>query len=235
MIRLGRNQYRDSGGEEAVESEGYWASYSDLMAALLMVFALTTMAAILDIHYRTSEPARVVEEWESVVKKVSAYEGFATMKGVTIDPETGALIISNDSLRFRFNSVAVSDEGKELLRKVVPDYMALLSQYPEILARISTIEVSGHTDKEDQNGGNPYLSRERAGQVLAFLMGEPEMQPFAEIWNQKAVAAGYSDTKFPVHCPQDRCGAARRVEIRILLNEREMLRDFLNALKGVTR
>jgi len=81
------------------QSEGYWASYSDLMAALLMVFALTTVATIVDIGSRVKESTQVVEEWEKVLKTISVYKGFETIEGVTIDADTGALVISNDSLR----------------------------------------------------------------------------------------------------------------------------------------
>jgi len=72
--------------------------------------------------------------------------------------------------------------------------MALVYKNPDLLARIETIEVSGHTDRKDSNGGNPYFSRERAGQVLKFLMSEPAMDPYIKTWKTKAVAAGYSLT-----------------------------------------
>ncbi|WP_236888837.1 OmpA family protein [Desulfoluna limicola] len=205
------------------------------MAALLMVFALTTVAAIVDIGSRVKESTQVVEEWEEVLKTISNYKGFESIEGVTIDANTGALIISNDSLRFGFGSVEVPDEGKAVLRQAVPEYMALVYKNPDLLERIETIEVSGHTDRLDHGGANPYLSRERAGQVLSFLMSEPAMKPYLGIWKTKAVAAGYSDTRFPEKCDEERCAIARRVEITILLNEREMLQNFLQTLRHIIR
>lgn len=234
MIRFGKSRTVCADDNE-YQSEGYWASYSDLMAALLMVFALTTVAAIVDIGNRVSESTQVVEEWEKVLETISNYKGFESIEGVTIDADTGALVISNDSLRFGFGSVEVTDEGKAVLRRVVPEYMALVYNNPEVLERIETIEVSGHTDRLDHGGANPYLSRERAGQVLSFLMSAPAMRPYLETWKTKAVAAGYSDTRFPGACEEDRCAVARRVEITILLNEREMLQNFLQTLKHIIR
>lgn len=234
MIRFrGRQGIPDN--ESDYQSEGYWASYSDLMAALLMVFALTTVAAIVDIGSRVEESTQVIEEWDKVVKTISRYKGFESIEGVTIDADTGALIISNDSLRFGFGSVEVSDEGKAVLQSVVPMYMNLVYKNPELLQRIKTIEVSGHTDRMDLRGGNPYFSRERAGQVLKFLMGDPAMAPYLDTWKTKAVAAGYSDIRFPEQCEADRCAMARRVEITILLDEREMLQNFLQTLRHIIR
>lgn len=234
MIRL-RKRQAISESDSDYQPEGYWASYSDLMAALLMIFALTTVAAIVDIGSRVKESTLVVEEWEKVLKTISTYKGFESIEGVTIDADTGALIISNDSLRFGFGSVEVSKDGKSVLRSVVPEYMALVHNNPDILERIETIEVSGHTDRMDSNGANPYLSRERAGRVLQFLMNEPAMVPYLDTWKAKAVAAGYSDTRVPDQCMEARCAMARRVEITILLNEREMLHNFLQTLRHIIR
>ncbi|WP_300668334.1 OmpA family protein [Desulfoluna sp.] len=234
MIRFKKRQ-SISDNDNDYQSEGYWASYSDLMAALLMIFALTTVAAIVDIGSRVDESTQVLEEWDKVVKTISSYKGFESIEGVTIDADTGALVISNDSLRFGFGSVEVSEAGKSVLQSVVPMYMALVYKNPELLKRIEAIEVSGHTDRMDLRGGNPYLSRERAGQVLKFLMGDPAMGPYLDTWKTKAVAAGYSAIRFPEQCEEDRCAMARRVEITILLNEREMLQNFLQTLRHIIR
>lgn len=98
---------------------------------------------------------------------------------------------------------------------------------------IDVIEISGHTDKEDARGVNPYFSRERAGQVLNFLMNDPELNPYHELLKTKAVTAGYSDTRYPAECREERCAAARRVEIAVRLNDREVLKDFLRILKQI--
>ena len=118
-----------------------------------------------------------------------------------IDPETGALVISEETLRFGFGKTDLGDEAKEALRQAVPKYMAIISQYPEFMERIQMIEISGHTDRVDNAHANPWFSRERAGQVLDFLMDEPSMEAYKSLLKAKAVTAGYAATRFPA----DKC------------------------------
>jgi outer membrane protein OmpA-like peptidoglycan-associated protein len=117
----------------------------------------------------------------------------------------------------------------------VPKYLEIVYRYPRFLERIELIEISGHTDKDDSRYANPYISRERAGQVLAFLLSDSSMSPYCDFLKEKAVTSGYSATKFPSTCEAERCAEARRVEITIRLNETDLLREFLDILKQVIR
>ncbi|WP_028322552.1 OmpA family protein [Desulfatiglans anilini] len=213
--------------------ESFWASYSDLMAGLLMVFALTTVITLLDIGKRLIEPTHAVKEWEKVVEEICHDPDLARLENVRIDCNSGALIISDENLRFGFSTTELGEEAEGVLREAVPKYMSIIYKYPKFLDRVEVIEISGHTDREDASGANPYYSRERAGQVLAFLMKEPSMKPYEGLLKEKAITAGYSDTKCPAECLEGKCDAARRVEICIRLNDREVLREFLNILRQI--
>ncbi|MBW2031944.1 MAG: OmpA family protein [Deltaproteobacteria bacterium] len=213
--------------------ETFWASYSDLMAALLMVFALTTVITLLDIGTRLVEPTQAVKEWEKVLDEICHDPDLEKMENVQIDCNTGALIISDENLRFGFSRTELGQEAEEALREAVPKYLKVIYRYPKFLNMIDVIEISGHTDREDLQGVNPYFSRERAGQVLRFLMNEPLMHRYTDLLKRKAVTAGYSDTRYPPECKSDRCAAARRVEIAVRLNDREVLKEFLRILKQV--
>jgi outer membrane protein OmpA-like peptidoglycan-associated protein len=203
------------------------------MAGLLMVFALTTVITLLDIGTRLVEPAQAVKEWEKVIEKICHDPDLAKMENVEVDCNTGALIISDENLRFGFSRTELGQEAEQVLREAVPKYMQVIHSYPEFLRMIDVIEISGHTDREDASGVNPYFSRERAGQVLSFLMKEPLMSTYVDILNRKAVTAGYSDTRYPDECTGERCAAARRVEIAVRLKDREVLKEFLRILKQI--
>jgi outer membrane protein OmpA-like peptidoglycan-associated protein len=203
------------------------------MAGLLMIFALTTVITLLDIGARLVEPTEAVREWEKVLDEICHDPDLAKMENVQIDCNTGALIISDENLRFGFSRTELGQEAEQVLREAVPKYMGVIHRYPKFLDRIEVIEISGHTDREDSRGVNPYFSRERAGQVLGFLMKEPMMSAYTDFLKRKAVSAGYSDTRYPAECVGDRCAAARRVEIAIRLNDREVLKEFLRILKQI--
>lgn len=214
-------------------AETFWASYSDMMAGLLMIFALTTVITLLDIGERLSEPTQGVREWEQVVNEIWHDEDLASISNVEIDKQTGALVISEKNLRFGFAETDLGKEAKNALLKAVPKYFEIIHRYPDFIKRIERIEISGHTDKKDEGLANPYYSRKRAGNVLTFLLKAPEMRPYKDLLKSKAVTAGYAATRFPESCKKDRCAAARRVEITIHLDETDMLRKFLKILKQV--
>ncbi len=80
---------------------------------------------------------------------------------------------------------------------------------------------------------NPQIARERAGQVYRFLINEPEMDKYMALFKEKSITAGYADIKFPDDCLEDKCDKARRVEIKIKLQEKDILKDFLRILKRI--
>ena len=82
----------------AAAPDTFWASYSDLMAGLLMIFTLTTIITLLDIGTRLAEPTNVVKEWSEVVEKICQDQDLNQMENVDVDCNTGALIISDKNL-----------------------------------------------------------------------------------------------------------------------------------------
>ena len=223
------------GSRPKSSAETFWASYSDMMAGLLMIFTLTTVITLLDIGDRLEKPTEGVREWELVVAEICNDEDLKEIENVQVDCKTGALVISEKSLRFGFGSTDLGEEAKTALRVAVPKYLEIVYKYPKFLERIELIEISGHTDNDDTRNANPYISRERAGQVLAFLLSETPMMPYFELLKEKAMTAGYSATRFPETCEDQRCAEARRVEITIRLSETDVLREFLDILKQVIR
>ena len=233
MIPIGKKRTNPWVRTETSRPETFWASYSDLMAGLLMIFALTTVFTLLDIGKRLFEPTKAIEEWEMVINNIRSDPDLAKMKNVKIDPDTGALIISDQHLRFGFGRTELGQEAEDVLRHAVPRYMEIIHRYPKFINRIEVVEISGHTDRKDACDANPYFSRERAGQVLAFLLKEPVLAPYETLFRSKAITAGYADTRCPEECVEDKCAAARRVEIAIRLNDRDVLREFLRIVKQV--
>ena len=220
---------------ESSAPETFWASYSDMMAGLLMIFALTTVMTLLDIGERLVKPTEGVREWMEIVDKICNEKELQDIENVEVNCKTGALVISEKSLRFGFASTNLGEDAKRALRKAVPKYLEIINRYPRFLERVQMIEISGHTDRVDTNNANPFISRERAGQVLSFLMEEPSMAPYLDLLNNKAVTSGYSSTIFPESCRDKKCPEARRVEIKIRLNETSTLIEFLDILKDVIR
>ena len=151
------------------ETESYWASYSDLMAGVLMVFALITAMTLLSIGKRFVEPTERVKQWQKLVQSLCQDEEFRSMENVSVDCDTGALIISSDSLHFGFNNANLGEQGQQLLRNVVPKYLDILRKRKDLETFIDIIEVGGHTDRVDRGNANPWISINRANAVKYFL------------------------------------------------------------------
>jgi len=212
------------------EPDTFWASYSDLMAGVLMVFVLITAITLLKIGSHLLEPAKQVKEWREVINDICTDKDLNAMDNVKVDCNTGALIISDENMRFGFNETEIGEDFKKSLREAVPKYLEIIHSKPKFLERIEILEISGHTDRVDQHNANPIFSRTRAGNALDFLLQAEEMKPFHAFMKEKAITAGYADTKFPEDCPEDLCAKARRVEIAVQLRDADILEEFLKIL-----
>ncbi|GAB4265833.1 OmpA/MotB family protein [Deferrisoma sp.] len=217
-------------------ADSFWASYSDLMAGVLLVFALTTAMTMLSIGSRLVKTTEKVDRWKELVSELCSDPQLQTMEGVRVDCNTGALIIQSDRLQFAFNNTQLGEEGKALLREVVPIYLNVVRRKPELQEFVDTVEIAGHTDRKDLNQANPQISRDRAGAVLAYLLAEPALEEHWQFLKEKAVTAGYADTRFEEAsppCEQDECPAARRVEITVRLKDAEILAEFGKILEQI--
>ncbi len=208
------------------DADGFWASYSDLMAGVLMVFVLVTAITLLNIGKHLLNPAKKIQEWSETLNSICSDEDLQKMQNVTVDCNTGALIISDEGLRFDFNETGLGKEAKAVLRKAVPKYLAIIHSKPRFLKRVQKLEISGHTDRVDRRGANPAISRARAGATLDYLLQARALAPYRKFLKEKAISAGYAATRFPPDCENDECAKARRVEIAVKLDDADIMAEF---------
>lgn len=219
--------------------EGYWASYSDLMAGILLVFAVAAASSWIEFHRRMVEPTQPLIEWQQLLNRLCQDQTLNT--GITrVDCETGSLILSEASLRYARGSTELSDEGRQLLRGVVPLYLSAVQKHlPDLEENLVGIEISGHTDLSGDYGSNSYISRERAGKVLLFLLDAQECLPFRPLLRRKGFASGYADSRSPrdAERPTDprEWPEARRIEIQVHLDQATILRKLKQMLDSLRR
>ena len=123
-------EWKFRGGSE--EGVSFWAAYSDLMAGILMVFAIVAVSAQYDFQMQFQEPRKLLEEWEKLEKICEEFEE----EGIKAKCSNGTLVFSEDALRFDFNKVELSTAGEQILTDVVPRYLNAvnrLTQSEEIL------------------------------------------------------------------------------------------------------
>lgn len=228
--RLGRQD--DEGG-----TDGFWASYCDLMAGLLLVFAVAAATSWMEFRQRMVEPTEPLREWQRFLDSVCQDEYFSSDPRIVVDCETGTLIITEASLSYARSAVELPQAGRLVLVEVVPKYLEKVTQYLTGRVQIKGIEIVGHTDSTGDYGSNSYISRERAGRVLLFLVDAPELARFRALLMTKAYATGYANSRPPrgrslgdaiLDWPE-----ARRIEVQVHIDKTSILRDIKRLLDSL--
>ncbi len=234
--------------ESSESATSYWASYSDLMAGILLVFALAAAASWVELRGSLIEPTKTLNAWQGYLDHICADEGLDSLENddvIVIDCDTGSLVISERSLRYPTNGRELGVEGKALLEKVVPKYLDAVQRHME-LARtglrdeqvfdIEGIEISGHTDWTGDYGSNTYIGRERAGHVLVFLVDSPALERHRKLLIDKAYSAGYAFSRPPDGVQSGgESELARRIEIQVKIDNVSVLKDLQKLLKEISK
>lgn len=179
-------------------SQEYWQSYSDMMAALLLMFALLVAAAFysyqvkqqelqtkqLELQAQKEELELQQRELEKVEKTLDDIVGvkaeiIRSLQSefenagipVRVDEKTGDITLNESDIRFATAKAELSIDDMRFLDQFMPRYLnALLA--PEYIDNISAIVIEGHTDSAGGYMYNLNLSQERAFSVANYCLTE---------------------------------------------------------------
>jgi len=213
------------------------------MAGLLLVLAVAAATSWLEFREEMVAPTEPLREWQRFLDSICHDEFFQSDPRIEVDCETGTLIITEASLSYEKSAVELPEIGKQVLVDVVPKYLENVTHYLRGRVQIEGIEISGHTDSTGDYGSNSYISRERAGRVLLFLIDAPELARFRSLLMEKGYATGFADSRPPrftgpaTPSTQPVSGLdwpeARRIEIRVHIDKTIILRDIKRLLDSV--
>lgn len=239
MARAFRNERHMSKVHEG-EKESFWVSYTDLMSALLVIFALVLMVTIFNTQSAYDEKEAAIIEKEATINKTN--EMIAEVVGVKsqiiqeliaafkdsdlaleVDPQTGAIRFSG-GVFFETNSSQVSDDGRKYLQQFIPQYIKILlsNRFRE---EISQIIVEGHTDTAGGYLYNLKLSQDRALSVVqeVFLPSFPDFQYKEEL--KSVITANGRSFSIPILKVNGTIdpNKSRRVEFKFRLKDDQMI------------
>lgn len=170
-------------GEEQ-KSDPFTLAYSDLMAALMLVFVLLLSAALLMIkeeeEFKEEQANRITLNKDDIITQL---EDAFQEQGITIavDPHTGAITFKEDDIRFASGSHNLLPEGMEKLNQVIPVYLNVLMN-EDLSEDVVQIMVEGHTDPQAFGASRGYsryetayldnlgLSMLRAQSVVSYML-----------------------------------------------------------------
>lgn len=225
-----------SWGVEAPEQE-YWLSYADLMAGLLMVFALMLLAAL--YHY-----GRIVDEAGEVAgtrsEIIAALDSIlrTDSSGVTVDPRTGAVKFPEGVL-FEEGRATLQPAGMRQLDRFADKYFGILFRDQRIRGELRSVVIEGHTNDNASYEYNLDLSQRRAYSVMVYLLNnvpdyEPQLKEFVTASGRSFSQPICTDGRVHAYpCPTGKDvdkTRSRRIEILFRLRDEDLLERIRSLL-----
>lgn len=227
----------------------FWQSYSDMMAALLLVFVLIIAVTLTnekatyekkqkELEEKQEEISEYQEKIEEQQEQIDLIIGVKseiiqqltdefsnTDLDITVDPTTGSIMFDS-SVLFDYNQYNLTEDGIDFLNKFFPKYFEVILD-DDICQYISEIIIEGHTDDAGQYLYNLKLSQERAYSVAEYCLdGNNDMFTDDQLIKvrQLVTANGrsFNDLIYDSENNVD-AQASRRVEVKFRLTEEEMI------------
>ena len=162
------------------EENPFVLSLGDLMASLLLIFALLLSSSLLRLEDAIGQRKRQVEliNQQELVKRSIIAQLIRELKeyDVDIDPKTGVIRI-REGVLFEFGKSQIKETGRIFLKSFVAKYADILLQNPTIVEHLAMIIIEGHTDNVGTYEYNLKLSLERANNVASYIFS-PEFGDF---------------------------------------------------------
>ena len=216
------------------EETSYWLSYSDMMAALLLMFVLIISLTIMQAKRRyeekekeLAENQKQIEEQKEQIK--NQQEQLDKIIGVKSD------LIVDSHVLFDSAEYKIKSSGADFLDAFLPRYFHVLMD-EGFREYISEIIIEGHTDSNSSYMYNLELSQQRALSVAKYCLDEETSTlSQAEIEELKKILTAngrsFSNPVLDENGNED-MAASRRVEFKFRLKDEEMVEEMIKILDG---
>ncbi|MEZ9141679.1 MULTISPECIES: chemotaxis protein MotB [unclassified Shewanella] len=176
--------------EQQIDETGTWLSISDLMAGLLMVFALlliVTLAQLFEFQEQSkSNRIIIIEEIQKGLEEV----------GIESQIDSKGTLSLVEGLQFDANSAHIDEKGQDFLSKLIPIYSRVIFQErnnidkdtSDISEEVNYLVIEGHADLLEGKNNGMSLSLRRAEAVTNWL--ETSIFPYKGDLLNKVLPAG---------------------------------------------
>ena len=232
------------------EKLNFWLSYSDMMAALLLVFILILSCTLLETRATyEAKQAELAEKEKIIASQQSQIDTIVGVRGdlvdalstefsgnalsVKVDAQSGT--ISFDStLLFGFDDDQLQDQGKAFLDQFLPKYFSVLLS-EDFSPYVAEIIIEGHTDTDGSYMYNLQLSQNRAFAVASYCL-ENSNHILTDNQLEKLrilLTANGRSWSSPIYNNDGSVNmdASRRVEIKFRLKDEEMMGQIASMLE----
>lgn len=224
-------------GGETLEQPNFWISYSDLLAAMLLIFVLLLVVALFHFAEANRQKQGILEQQEQKLRSFHRLQRELIHKlelafmgeDVTVDPDTGVLHV-HSAILFGEGEATLRSEGRERLNRIFDAYFRVILDDGHV-DFIKQIEIEGHTNSRGTYLFNLELSQQRALAVMTALL--ERAGPEREKLERMVIAGGRAFS----HLILDDRGEedairSRRIEIKFRLKEVELFNEIYRDLAG---
>lgn len=236
MERLfGKSQTKTATSADAGE---HWVSLSDLMAGLMMVFMLISIAFMQYIKVERDKIKEVAVTYQNtqVALFEQLYEEFESDLGLwdaQIDKETLEFRFNSPEVLFDTGEITLKPQFKKILDDFFPRYLAVIKNFKD---SISEIRIEGHTSSvwnrftsdTESYFNNMELSQGRTRAVLQHVYALNNVindQPWIK---SKFAAVGFSSSQLILdESGQEDIERSRRVTFKVFTNAETQIRKIV--------
>ena len=230
-------------------------SLGDLMAALVLIFALLMLATLMQLEDDLKSKRELALSERHTAKQIqlvaqtyhelqddlykdlkSEFRQELNAWSAVIDRKTLSIRFREPEVFFGRGDVQIKDTFKQILNNFFPRYIALLSQ-PKYRDTIEEIRIEGHTSSEwnsDVDAQTAYinnmkLSQDRTRSVLQYVLTLVADSGLKEWARSKITANGLSSSKRVISDGLEDTEASRRVEFRVRTDAEKRIGEILKA------
>lgn len=216
----------------------YWQSYSDMMAALLLMFILIMSLALSQANSQAIQLQEKTEQLNNLLgvkpEIVAELKKELSEFDVNIDEKTGDILFKSDIL-FDYNNTALKDEGSNFLSGFFPKYLGVILS-EKYIPYIAEIIIEGHTDDIGGYMFNLKLSQDRALSVAEYCIGDKNQFVTGEALDKLRSIITVNGKAFsnPIYTDDSKTvidrDRSRRVEIKFRLKDDETIDELQKIL-----
>lgn len=239
------------------EETSYWLSYSDMMAALLLIFILIISFTLMQSKRQYESKQEQLDEQKKIIadqekmlgeqqKELDRIAGIrsdlvkalrdefsGSSLNVKIDEKTGAITFDAGVL-FDVSDSELKEDGKKFINQFLPKYCRVLLS-DDYRDYVSEIIIEGHTDTNGSYIYNLELSQQRAFSVARYCLTESNgiISSGQEEQLRTVLTANGKSYSNPIYGDDGEVDmdASRRVEIKFRLQDEEMIDEMMDILK----
>ncbi len=221
-------------------------SIGDLMAALLLIFALLLSASLLQLQREFDLKSKVAERYTAIKEDIynelnDEFKYDLEKWNAVLDKKELSIRFKEPDVLFGLNETALKPKFKEILADFFPRYIKILTK-PKFINTIEEVRIEGHTDTSGPTKGlnsdedyyfNMQLSQGRTRSVLEYSLSLINAGSTRDWLKQRLTANGLSSSKIIKYdWGQEDPIASRRVEFKLRTNAEQQIDELLKYGKG---